>query len=455
MGALDVKGHPTVRRFWERLDGAGPESAGPPHLNAAWLRDLCLGLGARDVGFVSIDRAEIDDQREDIVSILPSVRTLICLGFVANREAMRAPARSLANNEYHAGMNEMHQAGRTLERRLEEVGVRSVCSTVAFPMEVERVPQRPWLVSHKPIAVAAGLGRMGIHRSVIHPRFGSHMVFETVLMNATVDEEGAELDYNPCFECKLCVAACPTGAIHSDGFFDFSACYTHNYREMMGGFVDWVERIAESKSAKDYRAHVSAAETAYMWQALAHPPGYRAGYCVAVCPAGDDVIGPFLTDRAAYKQEVLKPLTSKSETVYVTAGSDAEEYVGRRFPHKRSKQVGNGMRAFVGLGRIDDFLDLAQHFFQPRKSKGLDLTYHFTFTGEMSAEATMVIRDQRLHSSRGHHGVPDLHVTVDGALWMKLIAEERSMVWAILTRRLRLRGPLKVLRTLKTSVLLG
>lgn len=38
---------------------------------------------------------------------------------------------------------------------------------------------------------------------------------------------------------------------------------------------------------------------------------------------------------------------------------------------------------------------------------------------------------------------------------MKLVTEERSMVWAILTRRVRLKGPLRVLRTLKTCILLG
>lgn len=26
--------------------------------------------------------------------------------------------------------------------------------------------------------------------------------------------------------------------------FNFSSCYTHNYREFMGGFADWVETIA-------------------------------------------------------------------------------------------------------------------------------------------------------------------------------------------------------------------
>jgi len=61
------------------------------------------------------------------------------------------------------------------------------------------------VISHKPVAVAAGIGQMGIHRNVIHPKFGNFILLGTVLVV-----------YNPCLECKLCVAACPTGAISPD-----------------------------------------------------------------------------------------------------------------------------------------------------------------------------------------------------------------------------------------------
>ncbi len=37
---------------------------------------------------------------------------------------------------------------------------------------MENFPQRGWIVSHKRVAEAAGLGETGIHRSRIHPKFG-------------------------------------------------------------------------------------------------------------------------------------------------------------------------------------------------------------------------------------------------------------------------------------------
>ena len=45
-----------------------------------------------------------------------------------------------------------------------------------------------WTVSHKPVAVAAGLGQMGIHRNVFHPKLGNFILLGTVLMDAEVSE---------------------------------------------------------------------------------------------------------------------------------------------------------------------------------------------------------------------------------------------------------------------------
>jgi ferredoxin len=289
--------------------------------------------------------------------------------------------------------------------------------------------------------VAAGLGRMGIHRNVIHPRFGNFILLATVLIDAEVTEQDRPLDYNPCLGCKLCVAACPVGAIAPDGHFDFSACLTHNYREFLGGFVDWVEQVADSEDAEDYRRRVNDSETASMWQSLGFGPQYKAAYCMAACPAGDDVIGPFLADRGGFVGGVVEPLRAKEEPVYVIPGSDAEAYVTRRFPHKRPRRVGGGRRP----RSIRSFLFALPHLFQRHASAGLDAVYHFTFTGEEPAEATVVIRGETIRVEPGHAGRPDLHVRADGRTWLGFLAGERSLAWALLRRKIRLKGSPRLL----------
>ena len=242
--------HPTVKRFHEQSHAGG---AAAPTLDSAWLRRLCLEAGADDVGFVEVGRLELADQRGEILSLFPATKVLISFVLKMNRQNIRTPARSIANVEFHHTTDEINDVGRRIAAALETAGVRAMNGGAArFPMEADRWGAKMWTISHKPVAVAAGLGHMGIHRNVIHPKFGNFVLLGTVLIDAEVAEYSHPIDYTPCLECKLCVAACPTGAIGSDGHFDFAACYTHNYREFMGGFNDWVGTIAE----KIGRAHV-------------------------------------------------------------------------------------------------------------------------------------------------------------------------------------------------------
>jgi ferredoxin len=436
--------HPTVRRFHE-LHGDHPSPAAPPQpLDAGWLRQLCLDSGADDAGLVEISRPALDNQREDILRVFPPAKTL--LGFVCrlNREPIRSPARSVSNLEFHHTGDHVNEVARKVVAALERQGIRALNPAMGFPMETDRFPGgKMWVVSHKPVAVAAGLGHMGIHRNVIHPKFGDFILLGTVLVGAEATAYDQPLSYNPCLECKLCVAACPVGAISPDGDFNFSACYTHNYREFLGGFTDWVERIANSKNALEYRKKVSEPESASMWQSLSFGASYKAAYCLSVCPAGEDVIGPYLTNKTAHLRAVVRPLQEKEETVYVVAGSDAEEHVARRFPRKTIKRVSNGLRTRT----IPTFLTGLRLTFQPGKAAAMDLNavYHFTFTGKEEKQATITIRSGTLDVQDGHHGEPNLRMTADSDTWLGFLAKERSLLWALLRRRIRIKGSPRLL----------
>jgi epoxyqueuosine reductase QueG len=435
MAKLD--NHPTVVRFRQKTDETAPRQV----LDAAWLRTICLEAGADDVGFVSLDRPEVADQRVEIVSFWPWAKALISIVCRMNREPIRAPARSLANLEFHDTGDHTNAVARSIVSTLQSEGIPAVNPAMGFPMEMDSFPGKMWVVAHKPIAEAAGLGRMGIHRNVIHPKFGNFVLLGTIVVGAEVTEQSRPLDYNPCLECKLCVSACPVGAIGADGHFDFSACYTHNYREFMGGFSDWVEEVVESNDALEYRRRVSDAETASLWQSLSFGPNYKAAYCMAVCPAGEDVIGPFLADRGRYLEQVVNPLQNKRETVYVIPGSDAEAHVSKRFPHKTARAVGNGLRP----QSVRAFLGALPHVFQRHQAKGLSATYHFMFTGKEPTEATVVIHDETISVEHGHVGTPDLRVTADSQTWFGFLAKEKSLLWALLRGKIRLKGSPRLL----------
>jgi hypothetical protein len=61
-----------------------------------------------------------------------------------------------------------------------------------------------------------------------------------------------------------------------------------------------------------------------------------------VCPAGEDVIEPYLDNRKGFMDLVLKPLQDKKETLYVLPNSKAKAYAERRYPHKMVKVVDGG-----------------------------------------------------------------------------------------------------------------
>lgn len=436
---MKLEDHPTVQRI--RLKVVPSDPPGKQSLDAGWLKQLVLDAGADDVGFVEISRPALDDQRQDILMAFPHTKTLISFVVRMNREAIRTPARSVSNTEFHHTGDEVNEIARNVVRTLEDLGLSATNPATGFPMEMSRFPGKVWVVSHKPVAVAAGLGMMGIHRNVIHEKFGNFILLGTILLDAEVSESSQPITYNPCLECKLCVSACPVGAISADGDFNFSACYTHNYREFMGGFTDWVEQVADSKDSRDYRSRVSDAESASMWQSLSYGANYKAAYCMAVCPAGEDVIGPFLSERKAYLKDIVRPLQEKQETIYVNKNSDAEEHVAKRFPHKKIKHVGNSLRP----NTIAVFLSGMPHVFQPGKSAGLNATFHFTFTGHEQRQATVVIQEQKISVKEGHIGRPDLHVTADSQTWIGFLRKEINVVWALLWRKIRLVGPLKLL----------
>src|SRR5436190_1826726 len=436
---MKLEDHPTVQRVHLKTIASVPSKK--ESLDAGWLRQLVLDAGADDVGFVEIGRPALDDQRQDILKAFPHAKTLISFVVRMNREAIRTPARSVSNTEFHHSGDEVNDIARSVVQTLEDRGIRAMNPAMGFPMEMDQFPGKVWVVSHKPVAVAAGLGMMGIHRNVIHEKFGNFILLGTILLDAEVSESSQPIDYNPCLECKLCVASCPVGAISPEGDFNFSACYTHNYREFMGGFTDWVEQVADSKDALDYRKKVSDPESASMWQSLSFGANYKAAYCLSVCPAGKEVIGPYLTDKAAHLREVVRPLQEKQETVYVIPGSDAEEHVARRFPLKTVKRVGNGLRPPT----IQRFLSGLRLTFQPGKAAKLSAVYHFTFTGKGEKQATVTIREGTLQVQDGHQGEADLRVTADSETWLGFLATERSLPWALPRRRIRIKGSPKLL----------
>ncbi len=61
----------------------------------------------------------------------------------------------------------------------------------------------------------------------------------------------------------------------------------------------------------------------------------------------------------------------------------------------------------------------------------------------------MVLKDtydsSKIKVLKGHVENPDIYVTADSKTWIKFLAKERNIVWALLTRKIRIKGSPKLL----------
>jgi hypothetical protein len=166
---------------------------------------------------------------------------------------------------------------------------------------------------------------------------------------------------------------------------------------------------------------------------------------MAVCPAGEDVIGPYLASKRDFTDDVVRPLQAKREPVYVVRGSDAEAHVQKRYSHKTVRHVRNSSRP----RNIASLLFGLRISFQRHAAGKLNATYQFVFTGNESAEATVMISEGKIKVENGLLGNPNLKIIADSETWLGFLAGERNLLWALLTRRVRLQGNPKWLLALK------
>ena len=148
------------------------------------------------------------------------------------------------------------------------------------------------------------------------------------------------------------------------------------------------------------------------------------------------MIGPYLGDKKRHLEEVVRPLQERAEPVYVVPGSDAEAVARHKFKNKTVKPVGSGLRPRT----ISSLLYFMPFVFQPNQSRGLDATFHFSFTGAERKDTTITIKNRTLDIQNGLVGTPDIHVTADSQTWLGFLAKEKNLVLALLSRKVRLKG---------------
>ncbi len=123
-----IANHPTVRKVL-----ANKAEPPPAVIDADWLREICLSAGADDVAFASVENPALAFEREHVDSALPGAKSFISLVVRMNRDNVRSPARSVANQEFHRTGEIINEAAHRITRALQDVGHRALNPSATFP----------------------------------------------------------------------------------------------------------------------------------------------------------------------------------------------------------------------------------------------------------------------------------------------------------------------------------
>ncbi len=180
------------------------------------------------------------EKRVDPTKLVPGAKTVISLLFnyfpEAEQRDSEAPrlARYAYGEDYHFVLK--RKLRTLLERMRDEIG------EIAGRAFVDSAPvlERDW-------ARRSGLGWVGKNTLLLHPRKGSYFFLAELIVDLDLVYDHPIADY--CGTCRRCIDACPTDAIHPEGYLlDATKCISYltiELREAIpetfrGKMEDWV-----------------------------------------------------------------------------------------------------------------------------------------------------------------------------------------------------------------------
>jgi len=250
-----------------------------------WIREQALKLGADAAGFASAEDYR-SPRSPDLKSLMPRVRSLIVLGYRELDGALESENDRVAMGGRMAVMNLGNTNSYRLARMIEnKFGVRAAPVAMSYPLDMS--PPVLGLigdVSLRHAAVAAGLGVFGRHNLVIHPEFGSRIVFSALLTELPLETDPPVTE-ELCTDCDLCVKKCPAGALDVEGRTDNLKCLRVSQPSGIGGLIGYLRKFAGA-SPDEWKKLVMDPKLLNLYQASLVGFQYQCFRCITVCPVG-------------------------------------------------------------------------------------------------------------------------------------------------------------------------
>ncbi|MDI9569340.1 MAG: 4Fe-4S binding protein [Pseudomonadota bacterium] len=255
-------------------------------MNKEDIRGYALNLGADAVGFATIGDYR-SKKSPDPKLILPTVKSMVVMayreldGSLDSLNARTAMSGRMALMEL--SQKNVYLLGRHIE---DKCRVKAAPVLMSYPLDMG--PGILGLigdVSLRHAAVAAGLGVLGRHNLVIHPRFGSRVIFNALLTELDLPSDPPVTD-ELCNDCGLCVENCPAQALEVEGQTDALKCLRFSQPWGIGGAIAFIVRFTKA-TPEEQKKLLADPRFLQLYQASFIGFQYNCFNCLAGCPAGE------------------------------------------------------------------------------------------------------------------------------------------------------------------------
>jgi epoxyqueuosine reductase len=221
------------------------------------VRNLCLEAGFYKVGFAGAEELSVEaeefkrfleegrnadmhwlernnDRRFNPVNIMPEALSVISLAYVYDTPYEHSDNPDIPKiSRYAWGKRDYHKVIKKILKEL-CVKIESLEEGIKTRFYVDDGP-----IMEKAWAVRAGLGAYGKHTNVIIPEAGTFFFLSEVFINR-------ELDYgeplpDPCLTCRICMDACPTGAIYDEYKLNANLCISYQTIENRNEIPEYID----------------------------------------------------------------------------------------------------------------------------------------------------------------------------------------------------------------------
>ena len=204
-------------RHWDPEAIRGIDRSSPEALTQA-VKEMAHALGAHLVGITSLDRLEGAPPDLHPRRLLPEAQSIIALAYRINRGVQRLHLRGttpmpfslFAGLEPRVRLDEMALDLANFLEDLDYIGLPIPANLYYF--------QETGFgeLSHRHVAMAAGLGRLGRGGFLVTPQYGGAVQLSSILTTAPLVPDPM-IEEDLCLGCpQPCVAVCPVQALRPD-----------------------------------------------------------------------------------------------------------------------------------------------------------------------------------------------------------------------------------------------